>query len=359
MAVPANTQTTFGSVGNREDLTDEINMLSPTKTPFYSGIGEDTAYARIHDWQEDELDPASTTNQHVEGDDKDADAVRPTDRRGNPLQIFKKIPQVAGTQQAVRSAGRPNEMRYQVSKRSKEIKRDIEARFLANLPGTNTGAATDDRSPSGGTEDAAGRALAGLPTWLTGVSFRATRDAANTEATGVAAAADINAAAGFPEAAADLDATTKEPLNENAFMDLYSDIWLEGAEPDCVMMNPAVKNRFSALDGNAPARINANDRAREEGFDIYSTDYGVIEVVPQRFMHIDEQANEIGSYLLLIDKQRAKKVFLRRFVLTDLSKTGDSERKELLTEITLKVDNIKAHGILAGIDSAVAPVPLG
>lgn len=358
MAIPTNTATTYDVRGNREDLTDKIYMISPTKTPIFSRIGSSSARARVHEWQEDELTAASVTNRHQEGDNTAATAIRPTDRRGNPLQIFKKSPQVSGTQQAIQAAGRSNEMGYQVAKMSQEIKRDIEATILANLPATNTDAATDDASPSGGTQDASGRAMAGLATWLTGTSFAITTDAASTAATGVAEAAAIGTA-GFPEAAADLDATTLEPLNENVFMDLYSAVWTEGGEPDCVTMSAALKNRFSALDGNAPARIDAYGRQRQEGFDVYSTDYGAVEVIPHRFMHVGENANTTSSYLYLIDKDRLETAYLRRFRLTPLAKTGDSDQKELLAELTLKVSNIKAHGILAGINSAVAPVPLG
>ena len=357
MAIPTNTATTYDVRGNREGLTNRIYLLSPTKTPIFSAIGTERAKARVHEWQEDELTAASVTNRHQEGDDTAANAITPTNRRGNPLQIFKKSPRVSGTQQAIVSAGRSNEMGYQVAKQAQEIKRDIEATILANLPGTNTTAGTDVNDPDQGTQDASGRALAGLATWLRDTSFAITESSGGTAATGVAAAAAIGTA-GFPEAAADLDAATLEPLNENVFMDLYSGVWNEGGEPDCAVMNRLVKNRFSALDGNAPARIDAYGRAREEGFDIYSTDYGAIEVIPHRFMHVGENANTTGSYLYLIDKQRLGVAYLRNFKLTPLAKTGDSDHKELLAELTLKVSNIKAHGILTGIDNTVAPVAL-
>ncbi|MEQ1395239.1 DUF5309 family protein, partial [Salmonella enterica] len=51
--------TTYDQVGLAEDVDDVISNLSPTSTPFISSIGEETAKARVYEWQEDALaDPA-------------------------------------------------------------------------------------------------------------------------------------------------------------------------------------------------------------------------------------------------------------------------------------------------------------
>ena len=38
MALPTNTLATYEAIGNREDLTDVIYRISPTDTPFISGV---------------------------------------------------------------------------------------------------------------------------------------------------------------------------------------------------------------------------------------------------------------------------------------------------------------------------------
>ena len=35
---------------NREDLSDFITNISPTETPFFSGIGRTKATAVVHEW---------------------------------------------------------------------------------------------------------------------------------------------------------------------------------------------------------------------------------------------------------------------------------------------------------------------
>jgi len=59
MAVPANTFQTYQAVGNREDLSDIIYMVSPFDTPFQSMAGRATATSTTHEWQTDAMAAAS------------------------------------------------------------------------------------------------------------------------------------------------------------------------------------------------------------------------------------------------------------------------------------------------------------
>lgn len=49
MAVPSGTFQTFQAVGNREDLSDIINDISPMETPFFSKAKKGTASATFHE----------------------------------------------------------------------------------------------------------------------------------------------------------------------------------------------------------------------------------------------------------------------------------------------------------------------
>ena len=49
MAIATNTFLTYSAVGNKEDITDKITMISPTDTPFMSGIRSETATAKFHE----------------------------------------------------------------------------------------------------------------------------------------------------------------------------------------------------------------------------------------------------------------------------------------------------------------------
>lgn len=59
MAVIGNTFTTYASIGMREDLSDVIDMISPTETPFYSLCRKSKCSARFFEWQTDALAAAA------------------------------------------------------------------------------------------------------------------------------------------------------------------------------------------------------------------------------------------------------------------------------------------------------------
>ena len=56
-----------------------------------------------------------------------------TTKEENHTQISTKGVQVSGTNEAVTSAGRANELAYQVAKAAKELKRDMETTFYLML----------------------------------------------------------------------------------------------------------------------------------------------------------------------------------------------------------------------------------
>ena len=131
MAIVANTFQTYAAIGNREDLSDIIYNISPTDTPFMSSIGKEKASGTLHEWQTDALATAAA-NAQIEGDEITFTAVTPTVRLNNQTQISRKSVIVSGTQDTVNSAGRNNELAYQISKSSKELKRDMEVVLTAN-----------------------------------------------------------------------------------------------------------------------------------------------------------------------------------------------------------------------------------
>ena len=56
------------AVGNREDLIDQIYMISPADTPFQANVAKNKATAVLHEWQTDTL-AAAGTNAQLEGDE--------------------------------------------------------------------------------------------------------------------------------------------------------------------------------------------------------------------------------------------------------------------------------------------------
>lgn len=127
MAAPTNTFLTTAAIGNREDLTDIIYRISPTQTPVLNMASKSKATNTLHEWQTQELAAAVTNNAQVEGDDLTAKTVTVTARLTNRTQISAKKVVVSGTQQAMNPAGRKDELAYQLSLASLEIKRKTTA----------------------------------------------------------------------------------------------------------------------------------------------------------------------------------------------------------------------------------------
>ena len=135
---------TYTTKGIREDLADIIYNISPTDTPFMSGVGKNKATNTLHQWQTDTLS-AVAANAKVEGATISYPTLTSTTKVGNYTQISTKACQVSATDDAVLAAGRSSELAYQVAKAAKELKRDMENALLSNVAAA-TGDATTARA---------------------------------------------------------------------------------------------------------------------------------------------------------------------------------------------------------------------
>jgi len=306
MTQPADTFSTYDAIGNREDLSDFITMISPTRTPFQSGIATVTATSTKTEWQTDELATASGTNAVIEGDDATTDASTPTVRLFNYTQILDKVPRVTGTQRAMDSAGRADEMDYQIMKRTKEIKRDLETSLLAN----NAQVAGNDTTA---------REMGGIESWI------ATND--NFGATGASPTGDGT------DARTD---GTQRAFTEAQLKDVIASCFDEGGEPDTIMVGSFNKQALSAFSGGSTRNIDATGKTLVNAIDVYVSDFETMHVVPNRFQR--------GRTALVLEMDKWKKADLRPFQREDLAKTGDTDRVQLLMETTLVSSNEAASG---------------
>ena len=143
---------TYQTVGIREDLADIIYSIAPTETPFMSGVAKTKATNTSHQWQTDSLADVAA-NAAVEGASISYPTLSATTKLTNHTQISTKAVQVSATNDAVTSAGRNNELAYQVAKSAKELKRDMETALLSNVAAAAGNATT-------------ARKLGGVQTWI-------------------------------------------------------------------------------------------------------------------------------------------------------------------------------------------------
>lgn len=116
----------------REDLSDVIDMISPTENPIGSALKKEKANGRFFEWQTDALASAAN-NAQIEGDDVASfTAVTPTTRWGNYTQISTKNFIISDTEEMVDKAGRKSEIAKQKLKKTKEILNDREVGISQN-----------------------------------------------------------------------------------------------------------------------------------------------------------------------------------------------------------------------------------
>ena len=303
----------YSAIGAREDLSDVIYDISPTDTPIMSSIGKTKATGVYHEWQTDSLAAATTSNALIEGAAASEATITPTTRLGNYTQIVGKTVMVSGTLEAVDKAGRKSEMAYQLAKASAEIKRDIEAIITAN------------QGQSAGSTGSTARKMGSLLSYLK----------TNTnEGSGTTAGVDPVTIG----VSTRTDGTTRT-FTETILKDVISKVFTSGGTPTTLFVSPALKQVVSGFTGLAAQRYQVPTNGQATilaGADLYQSDFGVLQIVPDRFMRTRDA--------LVLDPEYAALAYLRPFQTIELAKVGDADKTQILAELTLEVRNEAAHG---------------
>ncbi|MDE4176352.1 DUF5309 domain-containing protein [Phaeobacter sp. PT47_59] len=310
MAQPTNTMSSYDVNGIREDLSDMIYDISPEETPFYTMCAKTKAKNTLHEWQTDAL-RSSEDNAHIEGDDTVANARSATTRLNNRTQIFKNAVVIPDTDEGLDKAGRKKEIAYQSIKMATEQKLDIErALFL------NQAKVTGD--------DTTARKLAGAPTWLaTNTVFESGASGADPTGDGSDARTDDGTPVAF---------------SQTRFDTCMQSIWESGGRPDKVFLSAFQMNKALAFDGNNNQRstLGAKDARVVNNLRVYVTPWGNVEFIPTR-------ENRSRDVFIMQSNMWAVGV-LRGTKNVPLAKTGDSTKRQIVTELTLVCKNEKASG---------------
>ena len=332
MPAPAGTFQTFQAVGNREDLEDMIWDISPTEVPFSTRVAKIKATAINHEWQIDNLD-AAAANAQIEGDDAVVNTAVPTVRAGNRTQILSKTVIVSGTQDSVTKAGRETELAYQVMKRAKELKRDLEFTLVGNQAST-AGAA------------GAARRMAGVETWLN----------TNRTSVGTGTAQTTFGLTSGQAATAPIDSSVLGTFTESSLRHVIQSAYLNGGDPTVVMVGPGVKSKMSSTFTGIATRfrdVPSGSQAQIiSGADVYVSDFGKHTIIPNRFMRNAATPTSANTALVL-DMDYWALATLRPLRQTPLGKTGDNEKRQLVMEATLVSRNQAASGKITDINPSL------
>jgi len=316
MTQPTNTFDSYDANGIRESLEDIIYDVSPEETPLYSACAKVKATNTFHEWQTDAL-RGSAANAHIEGDDTTAEARTATSRLGNYTQIFKNAVVIPDTDEGLNKAGRAKEMAYQTLKIAKEQKLDIEKALF------------DNNARVAGNSGVA-RELAGAPAWMITNTVFGANEGADPTGDGTDARTD--------------ETTAVTDFSQTKFDTVMQSIWEQGGKPDVVYLSAFQMNKALGFTGmnNQRSTIGASvggTNAIINAVDVYVTPWGSVEFQPTR-------ENRSRDVFIMQNDMWAVGV-LRPTKNVELSKTGDSTRRQVVTELTLICKNEKASGIIA------------
>jgi hypothetical protein len=314
MAQPSNTFDSYDVKGIREDLENVIYDISPEETPFYSSLKKVKASNTYHEWQTDSL-RSSAANAHIEGDDTAGEARTATTRLGNYTQIFKNAVIIPDTDEGLDKAGRAAEMAYQVLKIAKEQKLDIEKALF------------DNNKYEVGSASAA-RELAGCGAYV------------KTNVANIGGSGGANPTGSVPGNTARTDGTATV-FSQADFDTVMQGIWEAGGNPDTVYLSAFQMNKALDFTGynNQRSHIEATSKTVVKAVDIYVTPWGTVEFTPSR--------ENRGRDVWIMDSDMWACGVLRPTKNTELAKTGDSTKRQVLTELTLISKNEAASGLVA------------
>jgi hypothetical protein len=214
--------------------------------------------------------------------------------------------------EAVDKAGRKSEKAYQLAKVSSEIKRDMETIITAN------------QGQSAGNTSTA-RTLGALLSYIK----------SNTSKNGTATTGVDPVTVGVSTRT---DGTTRT-FTEAMLKTVIASVFTSGGTPSTLFVSPTQKQVVSGFTGLAAQRYQVPTTGQATilaGADLYQSDFGVLSIVPDRFMRSRDA--------LILDPEYAALAFLRPFQTNELARVGDAEKTQILAEFTLEVRNEAAHG---------------
>jgi len=289
----------YDVVGKKEDISDIITNITPTKAPFTSLTKQETVHNTLYQWQEDKLrDPAA--NSAAEGFTASPTARAPTVMRSNVTQIMQDTFEVSGTNDAVSKYGRGKESAREAGKAAAALKLDLEFAF------TGTGQAMVNP-----TDNTANRVFAGVQAQI---------DSGNVIKTGAPA--------------------TK--ISEANYLDALQKAYEVGADPSITLVTPTNARTFSAFVNSAGRSRVINDGSKTivNAVNLYVSPYGEEKIVLSRYLKAGDT--------LILDPSMWKRVALqsRDWFRETLAKTGDALRMMIVGEFSLKHMHTKASALV-------------
>lgn len=277
------TLVTYNDTSRPEDLVAVVTNISPTETPLLNKLARGAdARQTSHEFLVDVF-ASSADNAKVEGAAFSSDTLTAPTRARNLTQIFRNDIEISGTQQIVSD---PSALPYQVKKKLKEHAKDIEKALMAG-------------SQASGATDTARR--------MTGVINALTTNA-TTQASGAT-------------------------LTETGYNDLLEMVHANtDIFPDMVFVGSKLKRTISGFTGGQTKNEDANAKRITNSVAIYEGDFGIQKIM----IHREVPSAATGRSIVGINSDYHRLSYLRPTKIEEIAKVGDSDRKMLITEMTVE-----------------------
>lgn len=258
--------------GNREDLTDIIQLIAPEEFPVLNLAAKVKATATYYEWQMDDLAVVDTSGI-MEGQDFASfnNEAAPRVRTGNFIQRFGRPYAVSVEQSLVNIAGVGNEFDRSKMKATKELMRSIEAAICS-----------DNDMASGGVTAAKLRGL--------GSFISSTAQTNNPIPT-----AYLTPSGSIVSGA---HTTFTEATFKGVIQSLYSQTGETGLGYDYIC-GPANRSQVSTFTKNSTytsadtrrQSVDAAGKTLYDGVDLYDSDYGMVRIIPSLFLGLSSGQN--------------------------------------------------------------------
>lgn len=326
---------------NKEDLLDQIVNIDPFDTPWVSQAPKTVARHVLHQWLIDGLSLSNiSTTTAVEGDDYSYSDVNGSPTRDwNISVILRQDIGATETQRAIDTAGFADLYAYEMQKATKRLAIKLEKLVFA---GASTASGTS----------ASARQMKSFPTFTVSNTSYAGTNSQGLPSGGSALAGSNN---------------TAGQLSSGDFNDMLEKIYRAGGNPEQVYVSPKVKRQISAFTllgtgAGAPftRNIAAMDKKLISAIDFYDTDFGIIQIVLDRW--VPEAANsttagtasDVSGSAFFLQRSMNRLAWLRPMTHQFIGKRGDSVAGIVVGEVTLEVLSEKANGIIKSINNKSA-----
>ena len=282
-----------GPVGNKEDISPILTMISPDDAPLYSGWGRGECKAMTHSWLTDSL-RAAAANKHTEDAAYSVAITQPRVKLTNNVQIFMAGYFTTESQESTDKYAVESEIGRQMTKAMKEIVLDAEKAIVEQ----STTATGDAVTPP---------QLGGIPCFNT---------------------VNVVAAAGAA-------------LTETMLNDAIQLAWEAGGNVDTVYCSGKNKRIVSGWSAGATKNMDASNKTVINVVNVYEADFGIVKLKPHR-MYANSRIDILESQYWNVNPYKP-------FKINDLPKTGLRIEKNITGMFTIECRTKNAHAAITGM----------